>query len=73
MGKVCKTYRKTVSGRSKKAKKRVVIAQFSKIEALLKALYVRLEKKGGAVFFCPPVFSARQKAKSAPLFTQSGN
>jgi len=33
-----------VSGRSKKAKKNVVITDFSKIEARLKALYVR--KKG---------------------------
>ena len=35
----CKGYR--VSVRSKKAKKNVVIADFSKIEARLKALYVR--------------------------------
>jgi len=32
-----------VSGRSKKAKKNVVIADFSKIDALLKALSVRLK------------------------------
>lgn len=38
----CKGYR--VSGSSKKAKKNVVITVFSKIEAHLKALYVR--KKG---------------------------
>jgi len=38
----CKGYR--VSGKSKKAKKNIVIAVFSKIEARLKALYVR--KKG---------------------------
>jgi hypothetical protein len=37
----CKGYR--VSGRSKKAKKNVVIADFSKIDALLKALHVRLK------------------------------
>jgi len=37
----CKGYR--VSGKSKKAKKNVVIANFSKIETRLKALYVRLK------------------------------
>lgn len=37
----CKVYR--VSGRSKKAKKNVVIADFSKIETRLKVLYVRLK------------------------------
>jgi len=37
----CKGYR--VSGRSKKAKKNVVIADFSKIETRLKVLYVRLK------------------------------
>ena len=37
----CKGYR--VSVRSKKAKKDVVIAVFSKIDALKKALYVRLK------------------------------
>ena len=37
----CKGYR--VSGRSKKTKKNVVIADFSKIDALLKTLYVRLK------------------------------
>jgi hypothetical protein len=36
---IYKGYR--VSGRPKKAKKDVVIANFSKIEARLKALYVR--------------------------------
>ena len=36
----CKGYR--VSGKSKKAKKNVVITDFSKIKARLKALYVRL-------------------------------
>ena len=35
----CKGYR--VSGRLKKAKKNVVIADFSEIEVRLKALYVR--------------------------------
>ena len=35
----CKGYR--VSGKLKMAKKNVVIANFSKIDALLKALYVR--------------------------------
>jgi len=35
----CKVYR--ISGRSKKTKKNVVITDFSKIEARLKALYVR--------------------------------
>jgi len=37
----CKGYR--VSGKSKKAKKNVVITDFSKIKARLKALYVRLK------------------------------
>jgi len=37
----CKGYR--VSGRSKKAKKDVVIAVFLKIETRLKVLYVRLK------------------------------
>jgi len=37
----CKGYR--VSGKPKKAKKNVVIAVFSKIDALKKALYVRLK------------------------------
>ena len=37
----CKGYR--VSGRSKKAKKNVVITDFSKIETRLKVLYVRLK------------------------------
>ena len=37
----CKGYR--VSGKLKKAKKNVVIAVFPKIEARLKALYVRLK------------------------------
>ena len=37
----CKGYR--VSGKPKKAKKNVVIADFSKIETRLKALYVRLK------------------------------
>ena len=38
---IYKGYR--VSGRSKKAKKDVVIANFSKIETRLKVLYVRLK------------------------------
>ncbi len=37
----CKGYR--VSGKPKKAKKNVVIANFPKIDARLKALYVRLK------------------------------
>ena len=37
----CKGYR--VSGKSKKAKKNIVIADFSKIETSLKALYMRLK------------------------------
>ena len=37
----CKGYR--ISGKSKKAKKNIVIANFSKIETHLKALYVRLK------------------------------
>ena len=37
----CKGYR--VSGKPKKAKKNAVIANFSKIEARLKVLYVRLK------------------------------
>jgi hypothetical protein len=37
----CKGYR--VSGKSKKAKKNVEFADFSKIETRLKALYVRLK------------------------------
>ena len=37
----CKGYR--VSGRSKKAKKNVVITVFSKIETRLKVLYMRLK------------------------------
>jgi hypothetical protein len=52
----------------------VVIADFLKIETRKKALFVRLkgipegEKIVGTVFFCPPAFSARQKAKSVPFF-----
>jgi len=66
----CKGYR--VLERSKKAKKNVVIAGFSKIETRLKALYVRLKgipeggKIVGTVFFCHPAFSVKQKAKSVP-------
>jgi len=51
----------------------VVIADFLKIETRKKALFVRFKgipeggKIVGTVFFCPPAFSARQKAKSVPI------
>ena len=51
----------------------VEFAVFLKIEARLKALYVRFwgipegEKTMGTVFFCPPAFSARQKVKPVPI------
>jgi len=52
----------------------VVIAVFLKIEVGLKAHYHRArraKKKGGTVFFCPPTFSARQKAKPVPIIFET--